>query len=104
MLFRFAPALVASLLLVAATPAPTLVQHAGNVLGSMRDQSADLSTLLASLRGTSARLAVVSGEAEILALHRDADRVDRSCEALSLKAGRLVEIAGELEVELGADR
>ena len=98
---RLATALFA-LLLVAATPAPTLVEHADNVLGSMRATSDDLATLLAALGGTSSQLAFASGRAELLALHEDAYRVDRSCEALFLKAARLEEIATELAAEVGA--
>lgn len=96
MLLRLA-SLVLPLLLVAATPTPTLVQHADNVLGSMQAEADDLATLVASVQDSSARLQASPGQAEILALHADAHRIDRSCEALRLKAARLEEIAGELE-------
>jgi len=87
---------------LAGAPAPTLVQHAGNVLGSMQAASDDLATLLTSLEMTSARLQAVAGQAGILALSSDAERIDRSCEALARKAGRLEEIAAELESALTA--
>jgi hypothetical protein len=103
MLHRLVTPLLFAALLTAATPAPTLVQHAGNVLDSMQAASDDLSTQLAALKGSSARLGVDSGPAAILALHGDVYRIDATCEALSLKAGRLVEIAAELSVEVVAD-
>ena len=91
-----------SLLLVAATPAPTLVQHADNVLDSMQDASDDLATLVAAARATAARMQRAAGQAEILALHGDATRIARSCEALDLKAARVLEIAQELETATAA--
>lgn len=100
---RLAAPLLFATLLTAATPAPTLVRYADNVLDSMQDASGDLSTLLAGLRRTGDQLRFESGQAALLALHQDALQVDASCDALALKAARLVEIAQELTVEVGVE-
>jgi prefoldin subunit 5 len=90
--------LLAALLCLAATPTPTLVQHASNVSGSLRAEAVALGTQLQSLEASSDRLQSTAGDRDsVLLLLRDVELTDRSAEILQRKSERFEELTQELE-------